>query len=141
MGPSQVGARVFEMMFGKHYRPIHTLLMSVVLIAVGVGLLAAGISLISAALVAYGAGVGISSIARGTLPLAIFGPERYAVWVGRLAGPALLAGALSPTIGALLLKQIGADLTLVVLAALAVLNIATALLFWFAQRGGASGAR
>jgi predicted MFS family arabinose efflux permease len=136
VGPSQVGGRIFEMAFGKYYRPIHTLLMSVVLVAIGVGLLALGISLIAAALVAYGAGVGILSIARGTLPLAIFGPERYATWVGRLAGPALLAGALSPTIGALLLDTIGTDLTLVVLAALAGLNIGIALLLWLAQRAG-----
>ena len=138
VGPSQVGGRLFEMLFGKHYRPIHTLLMSVVLVAIGVGLLAAGISLISVALVAYGAGVGISSIARGTLPLAIFGAKRYAIWVGRLAGPALLAGALSPTIAALLLDQAGVDLTVVVLAALAILNIVAALLLWSVQRRGIS---
>ena len=106
VGPSQVGGRVFEMLFGNHYRPIHTLLMSVVLVAIGVGLLAADISMIAAALVAYGAGVGISSIARGTLPLAIFGPERYAIWVGRLAAPALIAGAVSPALGALLLTML-----------------------------------
>ena len=134
VGPSQVGGRVFEMLFGNHYRPIHTLLMSVVLVAIGVGLLAAGISLIAAALVAYGAGVGISSIARGTLPLAIFGPERYAIWVGRLAAPALIAGAVSPALGALLLDHAGLAQTLYVLEALAVANVAVAVLLWAAQR-------
>ena len=36
----------------------------------------------------YGAGYGIMWVARGTLPLALFGPERYATLMGRLAFPA-----------------------------------------------------
>ena len=40
--PSQVCGRLFEMMFGKHYRPIHTLLISVVLVAAGLTVLATG---------------------------------------------------------------------------------------------------
>ena len=70
---------------------------------------------------------------QGTLPLAIFGPERYAVWVGRLAAPALIAGALSPTIGAVLLDRLGASGTLWIMAAMAVVNIGIALWLWFAE--------
>ena len=33
----------------------------------------------------YGGGYGIMWIARGTLPLALFGPDRYATLMGRLA--------------------------------------------------------
>jgi hypothetical protein len=61
------------------------------------------------ALVLYGAGIGLESIARGTLPLAIFGPERYPVIMGRIAMPSLIAQAAAPTIGALLLETGGAD--------------------------------
>lgn len=130
VGPSQVGGRIVEMILGKHYRPIHTLLISVVLVAVGVGLLAGSASILAPALVAYGAGIGIASIARGTLPLAVFGPERYAVWVGCLAGPALIAGAVSPTLAAALLDLAGTSATLYVLAVLALVNIGIALLLW-----------
>ncbi|HEX2726969.1 MAG TPA: MFS transporter [Beijerinckiaceae bacterium] len=140
VGPSQVGGRVLEMIFGKHYRPIHTLLISVVLVASGVGLLAANVPMLAFALVAYGAGIGIASIARGTLPLVVFGHERYAVWVGRLAGPALVAGAVSPTLAAGLLDLGGPAVTLCVLEALALVNIGVALLLWsFVRSPNASG--
>ena len=94
--------------------------------AAGIALLWSGAALISLALMLYGAGVGIYSIARGTLPLALFGSEGYAVVMGRLARPALIVGAASPTLGAVLLERTNAELTLAVLAALAVLNIAIA---------------
>ena len=62
---------------------------------------------ITVALLLYGAGIGLESIARGTLPLAVFGPERYPVIMGRIAMPSLIAQAAAPTIGALLLKTGG----------------------------------
>jgi predicted MFS family arabinose efflux permease len=137
VGPSQVGGRLFEMMFGKHYRPIHTLLMSVVLVTVGLGLLAAGPALIGAGLVAYGAGIGIASIARGSLPLAIFGPDRYPIWVGRLAAPALISGAVAPVMAAVLLDRAGPAITLDVLVCFAVVNIGVALMIWRFHRAPA----
>ena len=41
VGPSQVGARVVEMAFGRHYHPIWTMAASVTLVAGGVMLLLA----------------------------------------------------------------------------------------------------
>ena len=41
------------------------------------------------------------------LPLAIFGPGRYPVIMGRIAMPSLIAQAVAPAIGALLLKTGG----------------------------------
>jgi hypothetical protein len=96
--------------------------------------LAADIPMLALALVAYGAGVGIASIARGTLPLAVFGPERYAVWIGRLAGPALLAGAVAPTLAAGLLDLAGPAVMLYVLEAFALMNIGVVLLLWSSVR-------
>jgi hypothetical protein len=68
-----------------------------------------------------------ASIARGTLPLAIFGPERYPIWVGRLAGPTLVAGAVSPA-----LDKAGASVTLYVLEGFALVNIGIELVLWLA---------
>ena len=48
----------------------------------------------------YGGGYGIMWIARGTLPLALFGPERYATLMGRLAFPSLIVQALAPSAAA-----------------------------------------
>jgi MFS family permease len=123
VGPAQVGARIVEMMFGSRYHPIWTLAAAGILIAVGLVLLWTGFRLPAAALIAYGAGNGIWSIARGTLPLALFGPTDYAVLMGRLAAPSLLAQALAPLAGALVMARYGAEATLGAIAALAVANV------------------
>ena len=61
-----------------------------VLVAGGLGLLWAGFPVWAVCLVLYGAGVGVNSIARGTVPLALFGSDGYATLMGRLAMPMLL---------------------------------------------------
>jgi hypothetical protein len=94
-----------------------------VLVAAGVGLLWAGLPVIAIALVFYGAGIGLESIARGTLPLALFGAPGYPTLMGRLALPSLLAQAASPVLGALLLQGVGPDGTLTVLLGAAVLDV------------------
>src|ERR1700704_838255 len=66
VGPSQVGARVIEMLAGRHYHPIWTMVGSAALVAIGTGLLFADFPVYSVAIVLYGAGNGIGSVARGT---------------------------------------------------------------------------
>jgi hypothetical protein len=77
----------------------------------------------AAGTVMYGMGSGIRSIARGTVPLALFGKEGYAVLMGRIAMPTLIAQAASPFLGAWLLNSFGTQVTLAVLCAAAVVNI------------------
>ena len=69
-------------------------------------------------------------IARGTLPLALFGPERYAVLMGRLAFPSLIAQALAPSAGAWLIENYGSDATMAVLAAFAAANVVFVAALW-----------
>jgi hypothetical protein len=76
------------------------------------------------ALVFYGAGIGLESIARGTLPLALFGAGGYAKLMGRLAMPSLIAQAAAPSAGALLLQHTGERGLLSVLLGLAQINVA-----------------
>jgi hypothetical protein len=71
----------------------------------------------------YGAGNGIGAVARGTVPLALFGPERYPVLIGRLGLPILIAMAVSPFLGGLAFQKGGADWALALLAGLGVLNV------------------
>jgi len=123
VGPSQVGARVVEMLAGSRYHPIWTMIASTVLVAVGTWLLYLDVPIYAAAIVLYGAGNGIGSIARGTLPLALFGAQRYPVLMGRLALPLLIAMSIAPLIGALIFNAAGADGTLGLLASLAGLNV------------------
>lgn len=123
VGPSQVGARLVESIFGSRYHPIWTMLGSVVLVVGGVTLLLAEFPVAAAAVVLYGAGVGVGYIAKGTLPLAVFGSAHYATLMGRLALPSLLAQAFAPSLGAVLIEVGGATLVLSILAATAVLNV------------------
>ncbi|WP_083747374.1 MULTISPECIES: MFS transporter [Acetobacterales] len=123
IGPAQVGARVLEMLFGKKAHPIWSLVASAVLVAVGLGMLVGAPGVVAAGIVMYGMGSGIRSIARGTVPLALFGKEGYAVLMGKIAMPTLIAQAASPFLGAWLLDSFGASTTLAVLCATAVLNI------------------
>jgi MFS family permease len=91
VGPCQVGARVIELLIARYHHPIWTKLASTVLVALGIAALRAGVPAVSVAIVLYGAGIGIESIARGTLPLAVFGESRYAAIMGRIAMPSLIA--------------------------------------------------
>ena len=90
LGPSQVGARLLDMTLAGTRHPVWTLVASTVLVAVGLGLLPrCGPASPRPPSVPYGAGSGIRSIARGTVPLALFGRDGYASLMGRLAMPAL----------------------------------------------------
>ena len=96
----------------------------------GLLLLLASPPVVALAIILYAAGYGISWIARGTLPLALFGAAHYPVIMGRLAFPSLIAQALAPTLGALLIERAGAPATLAWLAIFAAVNAALMLVLW-----------
>lgn len=127
IGPSQVGARVVEMLLGGRHHAVWTMLAATVLTGLGIAGLNTALPP-ALLLVVYGAGNGIWSIARGAVPLALFGPDTYAIVMGRLATPALLAGAVAPLLGAALIDRLGADLTMQLLAVLALVPVGAALL-------------
>ncbi|RAI01936.1 MFS transporter [Acuticoccus sediminis] len=140
VGPAQVGARVIEMLGRGRHHPIWTATAAVLLVATGITLLWVVFPIPALALVAYGAGSGIFSIARGTLPLALFGPDGYARLMGRLATPTLIAQAIAPSATALLLETAGASVTLGALVTLATLNILAVMLLWVLARPRSAGA-
>jgi len=133
-GPAQVGARVVERLFGAHYHPIWTMVASCALMLVGLAMLLAGFPILALTILVYGGGYGIMWIARGTLPLALFGPGRYATLMGRLAFPSLIVQALAPSAGALLIERQGVDATLAVLTGFAALNAVLIGLLWAVYR-------
>ena len=136
-GPAQVGARLIERLFGARYHPIWTMIASCALMAIGLALLGAAVPALALIILLYGGGYGIMWIARGTLPLALFGPERYAILIGRLAFPALIVQALAPSAGALLVERHGVDATIAVLTGFAVVNVALIARLWVLCRAGA----
>lgn len=129
-GPSQVGTRFVERLFGARYHPIWTMVASCVGMLIGLVLLLGAFPVLALTILLYGAGYGIMWIARGTLPLALFGPERFATLMGRLAFPSLIVQALSPTAGAWLIERSGADATMAVLTGFAAVNVVLIAVLW-----------
>jgi MFS family permease len=138
IGPSQVGARFIEMTISRYHHPIWTKVASVSFVALGLGLLWSELPIVPMALVLFGAGIGLESIARATLPLALFGAADYAPIMGRLARPSLIAQAIAPSIGAILIERFGAESTLAVVLAAAVFNVALTLLLFGLTRAHTS---
>jgi hypothetical protein len=125
-----VAARVVERLLGAHYHPVWTMVASCALMLVGLALLLGGLPVLALAILLYGAGYGIMWIARGTLPLSLFGPERYATLMGRLAFPSLIVQALSPAAAAWLIERTGADITMTVLIGFAAINVVLIAVLW-----------
>ena len=121
-GPAQVGARFVERIFGARYHPIWTMVASCGLMAIGLVLLLA-LPFLALAIVIYAGGYGIMWIARGTVPLALFGPDRYATLMGRLAFPSLIVQALAPAAGALLIEHSGPMVMIATLMVFASINL------------------
>jgi predicted MFS family arabinose efflux permease len=137
-GPAQVAARIVERLFGSRYHPIWTMVGSCALMAGGLTLLSVQAPLLPLIILIYGAGYGISWIGRGTLPLALFGPERFPRLMGRLAFPSLIVQALAPSAGALTIEASGIPTTLGLLTALAVVNLILIGALWAISRTSSS---
>lgn len=126
LGPSQVAARLIDLLAARLVTPAWEMLASSVLVAAGILLLTGAPGVATAGVVLYGAGTGLRSILRGTLPLALFGAEGYAVMLGRLAFPILVAQSAAPSLGAVILEHAGAAGLEAALFWAAVANVALA---------------
>jgi MFS family permease len=124
VGPSQVGGRVLEVAFGRRFHPVSTAIAASLFVLAGlILLLTMQPTVMAAALVLYGAGNGIKTIVKGTLPLALFGSSGYASLLGSLAMPMLLAQAVAPTLVAVTLPESRPERLLAILTSLALLNV------------------
>jgi predicted MFS family arabinose efflux permease len=110
IGPAQVAARIVEASLLRRYHPLVSARLSVILHPIGAGILAlAGAGAAAGAFaVFHGAGSGILTIARGTVPLAIFGPENYGYRLGLLGAPSRIAMAAAPLLFGVLIERYGA---------------------------------
>jgi predicted MFS family arabinose efflux permease len=108
VGPAQVGARLVEFGALSRVHPVISARLAAALHPIGaVGLMAIGPTAIVAFAVLHGAGNGLLTIAKGTLPLAIFGPVGYGLRSGVLGAPARAAQGASPLIFGLLIDWMG----------------------------------
>lgn len=133
IGPAQVGGRLVEMAFGYRFHSLWTLIAAVTLIATGIGLLALDLAFPALALILYGAGNGIWSIAKGTVPLALFGSDNFPIVIGRLTRPALVCQAAAPVFAGWLLTR-DFDALAIVLACMTIGNLALTAMLWRSAR-------
>lgn len=131
IGPSQVGARLLEFGF---LRKVHRLLsarLAAALHPLGVAVFALlGAPAAAVFGILHGAGNGILTIAKGTLPLVIFGPQGYGHRQGLLMVPARIAQALAPWLFGVALDRWGSGAlalssTIGILALLALFSLQT----------------
>ena len=108
VGPAQVGARLVEFGALRAVHPLVSARLSAILHPIGAAVLALfGPGAVMAFTVLHGAGNGLLTIARGTVPLAIFGPIGYGLRTGLLGAPARATQAFAPFLFGLLLDRMG----------------------------------
>ena len=118
-GPAQVAARVTELAFGRNVHPLLVARAAVSLLVVAFALLALfGISvpLAAAFAVMFGAANGLVTIARGALPLALFGADGYGRMIGRISGFWLVMQSAAPLVMAFVAER-ASDASALALAA------------------------
>ena len=127
VGPAQVLARLLEFGLLRRMHPLSSARLAALAHPLGALLL---VTLGGPATVVFtalhGAGNGILTIAKGTLPLALFGPAGYGLRQGWLMAPARVAQAFAPLLFGLLLDRAGAPAILLTGA----LGLSAALALW-----------
>jgi MFS family permease len=134
VGPAQVAARILEFGVLQRFHPLLSARLATVTHPLGVViLLIFGGPACYLFAILHGSGNGVMTIAKGTLPLAIFGPVGYGRRQGWLAAPTRFGQALAPLVFAVLFEHLGeyvllvtSVLCLVALAAMLLLRAADA---------------
>ncbi|MCC5984429.1 MAG: MFS transporter [Rhodobacteraceae bacterium] len=99
IGPAQVAARVLEFGLMRRFHPLISARMAAAAHPVAaVTLIGFGGPAAYAFAILHGAGNGILTIAKGTLPLALFGPAGYGQRIGWLNAPARILQAAAPLV-------------------------------------------
>ena len=114
-------------MFGRDLHPLTLARFAVALLVAAFAMLALfGISVPAAAAFAlmFGAANGLITIARGAVPLALFGAAGYGALIGRIAGPSLLMQAAAPLALAVVIERMSDPAALAGAAAFAVIALA-----------------
>jgi MFS family permease len=123
-GPSQVLARIGELAFARRTHPLVVARAAVAALLAAFALMALlGLSVATAAafMVMFGMANGLITIARGTVPLALFGAAGYGALIGRIALPFLLMQAIAPLVLAFVAERTSDPVVLMVTAALALI--------------------
>ncbi|QIG46659.1 MFS transporter [Nordella sp. HKS 07] len=126
MGPSQVAIRFLDMLFGKTLHPLATgAISSLFLVVALAALMLAGAGVAAAVVFAvlFGLSQGLSSIVRGTIPLALFGRSGYGARLGRISAISVAVKSCAPFVFALILGSAGPTTAFAATAVLAGLSL------------------
>jgi MFS family permease len=108
VGPAQVAARLGEFLILRRIHPLVSARIAALLHPLGAAVFAViGPPAAAAFAIFYGAGNGLLTIARGTVPLAVFGPHAYGERTGLLGAPARASQAFAPLLFGLLIDVMG----------------------------------
>jgi MFS family permease len=108
VGPAQVGARLIEFSILRHASPMISARLATGLHPIAATLLAlVGAPAAIPFVLLHGGGNGLLTIARGTLPLALFGAGGYGLRTGILAAPARILQGGAPLLFGLVLDRAG----------------------------------
>jgi MFS family permease len=134
IGPAQVLARLAEYRFMQAHHPLVSASMATLGHPLGalILLIFGGASSYVFA-VFHGAGAGLMTIAKGTLPLALIGPKNYGYWQGIISLPGRVLQAFAPLLFGFAIELLGskalwlsASLGLAALAVLIMLHVRVA---------------
>jgi MFS family permease len=108
LGPAQVGARVLEYSARHRINPLISARVATALHPLAsVGIAIGGTPVIALFSILHGAGTGMLTITRGTLPLAMYGPTGYGARIGRISVPARVGQATAPFLLGLAIDKLG----------------------------------
>ncbi|HEX2215591.1 MAG TPA: MFS transporter [Xanthobacteraceae bacterium] len=119
-GPCQMAARLAEFVFARNVHPLNIARFAIGMLVGGFVLLATfGLSAVIAAafMILLGLCNGLMTLARGTVPLALFGASGYGRLLGRIAGPSLVIQSAAPLVVAYVAERTS-DLTAIAMTGL-----------------------
>lgn len=125
-GPSQVASRLINMLFGGRLAQTWLAVIGAILLPLGLVVLLAMTPSLPGAIafvILFGLGSGLASIVGGTLPLELFGRERYGARLGWVTAARQFSSALAPFALAMAMAGIGVQPSLWLTAAVGMLGI------------------
>ncbi|HEX4555562.1 MAG TPA: MFS transporter [Xanthobacteraceae bacterium] len=126
-GPAQVTSRLCEFAFAGGAHPLNLAraafgLIVCAFIVLGIAGISAPVA--AAFAVMFGVANGLVTIARGTVPLVLFGPAGYGRLIGRIAGPWLVMQSAAPLVLAFIAERLSDAAALSVVAGFALAALA-----------------
>jgi len=135
-----VASRLGEIVMGRRISPLQLGLIAFGLLPVAIAIFAGAGFTWTAALafaVLYGASNGLVTIAKGAVPLHLFGPKGYGEVLGLISAPNLVLNAAAPLLFAVLLSAVPAETAL--LAAGSAALASSLFMLWLTRLHGGAG--